>query len=163
MNKIDYTKQFKMVHMSEINISDNEFPIIGTQGLGPCVAFLVYSEEKKCAIVAHIPDDTKDYFSLLINIIAMYNLDSSQLKYKVIKGYYDNGYKLDEILENKFKIYPNLFTPLEIPINAINIDENSTSHEFAFNALSGEFVTEKVFFGYEYKKIHEMKNKIKNL
>lgn len=159
MNKIEYTKIFKMVHMNEINISTDDFPIIGTQGLGPCVAILVYSEEEKRAIVAHIPDTTKDYFPILLDIIAVYNLYKKPLKYKVIKGYYDNGYKVDELLEKKFKVYPHLFIPFEnIPNNAINVDENSTSHEFAFDANTGEFVTEKVFFGYEYNRIHEINN-----
>lgn len=159
MNKIDYTKLFKKVHMNEINITDSDFPIIGTDSLGPCVSFLVYSEEKKCAIVSHIPDDTKDYFPVLLDIIAVYNLATSPLKYTIIKGYYDNGYKIDEILECEFQKYPNLFIPFnEIPINAIKIDEFSTSHEFAFDSRTGEFVTEKVFFGYEYNKIHETNN-----
>lgn len=159
MNKIEYTKLFKMIHMNEINISDSDFPIIGTEALGPCVAFLVYSEEKQRAIVAHIPDNTKDYFPILLDIISVYDMHKSPLRYTIIKGYYDNGYKIDEILEKEFKMYPNLFVPFkELPINAINIDENSTSHEFAFNALTGEFVTEKVFFGYEYNKIHEINN-----
>ena len=142
--------------MNEINISDSYFSIIGTQALGPCVSFLVYSEEKKQAIVAHIPDDTKDYFPILLDLISVYGLQTSPLKYKVIKGYYDNGYKIDEILEKQFKTYPNLFVPFEnLEKNAINIDEDSTSCEFAFDASTGKFVTEKVFFGYEYNRIHE--------
>ena len=159
MNKIEYTKLFKIVHMNEINISSDEFPIIGTQGLGPCVAFLVYSEEHKKAVVAHISANTKDYFQLLFDVIGVYNLQTSPLKYKVFKGYYDNGYKIDEILERQFQSFPTLFVPFdEIPENAIKVDEESTSHEFAFNALTGEFITEKVFFGYEYNQIHEHNN-----
>lgn len=158
MNKIEYTKKFKIVRMNEINISSSDFPIIGTQGLGPCVAFLVYCEEKKVAIVAHIPDNTKDYFPLLLDIIAVHEL-KFPLKYKVIKGYYDNGYKIKEVLEKEFKKYPNLFIPFEnIKENAINTDYESTSREFAFNTLTGEFVTEKVFFGHTYNRIHEANN-----
>lgn len=158
MNKIEYTKKFLMVHMNEIGMTSAYYPIIGTEALGPCVAFLVYSEEKKCAIVAHIPDNTKDYFPLLLDIIATHDL-TFPLKYKVIKGYYDNGYKIDEILENEFKKYPNIFIPFDnIKENAINTDYESTSREFAFNSLTGEFVTEKVFFGHTYNKIHEANN-----
>lgn len=159
MNKIEYTKLFKIVHMNEIDISNDAFPIIGTHALGPCVGILVYSEEHKRAIVAHIPDNTIDYFSLLIDIISVYNLTTSKLKYIVIEGFYPNGYKIDETLEEQFRSLPNIFEPFEnIPDNAINKDDLTTSREFAFNALTGEFVTEKVFFGYEYNQIHEHNN-----
>ena len=159
MNKVEYTKKFKKVHMNEICITSKEFPIIGTDSLGPCVAFLVYCEEKKCAILAHIPDNSKDYFSILLDVIALYDLSKYRLKYTIIKGYYDNGYKVDDILEKKFKMYSNIFVPFtELPLDAVKIDENATSHEFAFDSRIGEFVTEKVFFGYEYIKIHEKNN-----
>lgn len=159
MNKIEYTKHFKMVHMDEIDISNETFPIIGTQALGPCVGILVYSEEHKRAIVAHIADNTLDYFPLLLDIIYAYNLTTSKLKYKVIEGYYENGYKIAEVLEQQFRSLPNLFIPFDaLKDNAINKDDSTTSREFAFNASTGEFVTEKVFFGYEYNQIHETNN-----
>ena len=158
IDKEKLTKQFKLVKMNEIDITTDEFNIIGTQGLGSCVAFLVYSEKNKVAIVSHIPDNNNDIFSTLLEIIYNLNLNNELLKYHVIPGYYENGYKIYEKLVMQFKSMPNIFIPFEyIPENAINIDEFSTSYEFAFDALTGKFVTDKVLFGYAYKQIHSNK------
>lgn len=48
------TKKFKMIHMNEIGISDEEKPIIGTEGLIYCIGFILHNKEHKKAIVGHI-------------------------------------------------------------------------------------------------------------
>ena len=51
------------------------------------------------------------------------------------------------------------FAKEEIPENAIITNEQFTSREFAFDASTGKFVTEKVYFGMDYNKINENINK----
>ena len=55
--KENLTKKFILVKMRDMQISTDEKPIIGTQSLATCVGVLIYSEESKKAIVAHIANE----------------------------------------------------------------------------------------------------------
>ena len=56
--------KFIPMHSGSFVLSNNEYPIVGTGGLGPCIAFCGYDPEKKMAFMAHIaPSD--DYKSLI--------------------------------------------------------------------------------------------------
>ncbi len=46
-------KKIKYVGMNEVSISSNDQPIIGTGALGPCVGVLIYTKNKKRAVVLH--------------------------------------------------------------------------------------------------------------
>jgi hypothetical protein len=50
------------------------------------------------------------------------------------------------------------FDEKKVPENAIHIDEKMTSKEFAFDASSGQFVTDKVFFGLDYYAVNDNEN-----
>ena len=144
------TQKMILVRMEDAKISTTEKPIIGTQALATCIGVLLYNEEKKLAIVAHIPPNE---FNALITIDKIFQiiiknkLASTTFKYIIIPGYYK---------EKHF----NHFTPFDekqIPNYAIQIDENTTTREFAFDASTGEFVTNNVYFGMEYNIVNNIK------
>ena len=153
------TQKMILVRMEDAKISTTEKPIIGTQALATCIGVLLYNEEKKLAIVAHIPPNE---FNALITIDKIFQiiiknkLASTTFKYIIIPGYYKENYKVKELIEKHF----NHFTPFDekqIPNYAIQIDENTTTHEFAFDASTGEFVTNNVYFGMEYNIVNNIK------
>lgn len=54
IDKEALSKKFVLVGMNEIDISNDEKPIIGTQGLATCIGFILYNKEFKRAIVGHV-------------------------------------------------------------------------------------------------------------
>lgn len=151
------TKKFIMVGMDEVAISTLEKPIIGTQALATCVAVLLYSEKNKRAIVAHVSNDLDNIFYQTLMLIDKNGLDNDVLKYKIIPGYYHNHYDIKSKLENMYATFSTMFVPFsedEIPDNAIqnNINDGSSSCEFAFDSSTGKFVTDRVLFGADYFK-----------
>ena len=133
-----------IVGVNEAKISTEENSIIGTVGLATCVGVLLYSREHKKAIVAHVASDPLSILDKTLELIDEYNLSSSPLEYKVIRGYYKSGYKTDDVLESMYSAYPKYFIPYqgrEYESVGINLE----SHQFAFDASSGTFVTNQVF------------------
>lgn len=143
------TKKFILVGINDAQISTEEKPIIGTQALATCIGVLLYNEEKKVAIVAHISSDYIPTIDKIFNIIIKNKLYNNKLKYKIIPGYYNERPDIIKILEDHFKD----FTPFDetlIPSNGIITDKKTTSNEFAFDATTGKFVSDKVIFGTDY-------------
>ena len=152
------TPKFINVKMDKVEISNEKKTIIGTQSLATCVGILIYSEKNKRAIVAHVADKVDDILTQIIKIIEENNLSDSKLKYKIISGYYYNHYGIKEYLENFFQSLPTLFIPFdekEISDNNIRIGEEGESHEFAFDASTGNFVTNKVLVAQDFSDINE--------
>jgi len=143
------TKKFILVNMNDAAISTEERPIIGTHALATCIGVLLYSEEKKIAIVAHVPSDPMVAIDRIFEIIIKNKLVSTVFKYKIIPGYYEEHYNTKMLLEKYFSHFIP-FSDSEIPEDAVHIDEGTTSKEFAFDASTGKFVTDKVFFGLDY-------------
>ena len=148
------TKKFILVDMNDAMISTEERTIIGTQALSTCIGLLLYNEEKKLAIVAHIVPDKVDAIDKIFAIIIKHKLWSTKFKYKIIPGYYPEHYNTSELIEKHLTDFIP-FDEDKIPANAIRKDGKSESCEFAFDASTGTFVTDKVYFGLDYHKINE--------
>ena len=148
------TKKFILVGMNDAMISTEERTIIGTHALSTCIGVLLYDEEKKLAIVAHIVPDKIDAIDKIFAIIIKHKLWSTKFKYKIIPGYYSEHYNTIGLIEKHLKDYTPFFEE-EIPSNAIRKDDKSESCEFAFDASTGTFVTDKVYFGLDFYKINE--------
>lgn len=162
LEKENNTKKFINVDMDEVQISTDEKPIIGTEALATCVGVLLYSEKHKKAIVAHASSDIDYILSSSINLIDESGIGDSEIKYKVISGYYYNHYAIKTKLENFYKAYPEIFIPFDenkIPNNSIETLEELNSRRFAFDSSTGMFVTDKVLFGEEYLKINQKRTK----
>lgn len=149
------TKKFILVGMNNAMISTEERTIIGTQALSTCIGVLLYNEEKKLAIVAHVVPAKIDAINKIFEIILNRKLWSTKFKYKIIPGYYPEHYNTIELIE-KHLTHLIPFDEDEIPANAIRRNEEFKSCEFAFDASTGTFVTDKVYFGIDYYKINEV-------
>lgn len=134
------------VHTNDIQISTNDKPIIGTYALGPCMGFVLYSKDKKRAIVGHISCsqllDNNNLEKLrlqILKIIIENELVNSSFDLMLIEGaqksiYYKDWYELD-ILQNQEKRTYSLFEVLEknltqidfVKINNIKKDNFNTS------------------------------------
>lgn len=154
LEKIELTKKLNLVKMYDADISSEEMPIIGTDALGPCVGVLLYNEVKKQAIVAHAAPDKITIALDIMKLVCDNEWDLSDIKYHVFQGYYKDHYNTKERLEEALH-FLTAYKKTEIPENAILVDEKDTCHSFAFDSRNGEFVTDKVLFGYEYYKIHQ--------
>lgn len=159
------TKKFKMVDMGEIAISTEEKPIIGTQNLAPCLGILIYNEKKKEALVAHIsaqPYEAKNIFLETTNLIYKSRMENGALKYKIIEGAIPSEYETQKALERLYSADP-VFTPFvkeKIPDGAIATCDNT--HQFAFDASTGRFVTDKVLFGLDYQRVNQEEKQTDN-
>lgn len=134
------------VYMNDIQISTNDKPIIGTYALGPCMGFVLYSKDKKKAIVGHISCsqllDNNNLEKLrlqILKIIIENELVNSSFDLMLIEGaqksiYCKDWYELD-ILQNQEKRTYSLFEVLEknltqidfVKINNIKKDNFNTS------------------------------------
>ena len=138
-----------MVKMNHTDISNDIQPIICTQALATCVGVLIYSVDKKKAIVSHVSENWRNSIYQTIDLILKNKLCNSTLKYKIIPGYYHNKKEIVRELENCYKSHSNMFIPFdenEILENSIHTDEETTSREFAFDASTGKFITDEIFF-----------------
>lgn len=134
-----------MVRMNETSISTDEKSIIGTKALATCVGVLLYSEENKRAIVSHVSNDIAGAVTTIMKLINVNKLDTSALKYAVIPGYYEEHYEVKDTLENFFSAHSLLFAPFskEELNGSFQVDNSiKESHEFAFDAFTGQFVTD---------------------
>ena len=150
------TKKMILVGMNDAKISTEDKPIIGTEALATCLGVLLYSEEKKVAIVAHVSSEPIIALDKLFNLIIDNKLLRIPFKYKIFLGYDIKPaeyYQVVEVLEKHFKDFIQ-FDDNEIPDYAVNIDEKTQSKEFAFDASVGKFVTDKVLFGIDYLMIN---------
>lgn len=143
----ELTDKFINVRMNKIEISTEEQPIIGCCSLATCVGILLYSEKHKKAIVAHVADQPYDMFYETIKLILKNKFNDSDIKYKIIPGYYHNHYELKQELELLYKSMTDFFSPFNeenTDENIIKIDDEFTCHEFAFDASKGKFVTNQI-------------------
>ena len=130
--------------INEAKVSTLENPIIGTVGLATCVGVLLYSEEYKKAIVAHVSNDCGECVNDTLKLIEESKLDSSLLKYIIIPGYYKNLYGIEKMLDSMYRSCPEYFAPLEVSLENV-VGVSGCTHQFAFDAYSGHFVTDKIF------------------
>ena len=157
MNDItNLTKKFIMVGMDDADISTDDNYIIGTEALATCTGVLIYSENTKRAIVAHISSDYKKTIDKLFSIIIENKLYREKLKYAIIcgtdKSAHDH-YGIINILEEYFKDYIPLSN--ELVSSGVLLDKNTDSNQFAFDAMNGNFVSDKVLFGLDYYSVNQ--------
>ena len=148
----------KIVGMKDADVSTLEKPVISTLALATCVVVLLYNEDKKTAIVAHLSTDWRETIEKVFELILTHKLDSSYIKYKIIPGYYPNHYQVKEDVEKIFDSMAPMFIPFgdnEVD-NDIEIDKQTTSKRFAFDSISGRFVTKFIDFS---KVVVDNKNK----
>lgn len=142
MNK-DLTKEMIIVSMNDANITTEDRPIIGTYALATCLGVLLYSEEKKKAIVAHVVASNPIYtLDKIFNLLIKNKLLNTPIKYKIILGYYKDAiehYNTIEILEKHFKDFIQYDGEIDI-----NIDDTLGANAFAFDASTGRFVTSSI-------------------
>lgn len=148
------TSKMILARINDAQITTKEKNIIGTDALATCIGVLLYNEEKKTAIVAHVEPDKLDAIDKIFEIIIKNKLWSTKFKYLIIPGYYQEHYNTKELIEERLA-HLTPFTQDEIPENAIITNEEFTSREFAFDAEAGKFVTDKVYFGMDYYKINQ--------
>jgi len=151
MNEKEFlTKKFIMVDMDDAMISTDEKYIIGTQALATCTGVLLYSESTKKAIVAHVSSDYMKTIDKIFRLILENKLHREKLKYKIICGTDRTAhdyYGVINALEEYFKDYIPFGDDVSV---LVGLDENTFSNQFAFDALSGKFVTNNVLFGTDY-------------
>ena len=148
------TSKMILARINDAQITTKEKTIIGTEALATCIGVFLYNEEKKTAIVAHVEPDKLDAIDKIFEIIIKNKLWSTKFKYLIIPGYYQEHYNTKELIKERLA-HLTPFTQDEIPENAIITNEEFTSREFAFDAETGKFVTDKVYFGMDYYKINQ--------
>ena len=119
------TKKFIMVGMEDAAISTNDKYIIGTEALATCTGLI----ENK--------------------------LYGERLKYGIICGTDRSAhdyYGIINILNEHFKEYIP-FSDEELSSGVV-LDKNTFSKQFAFDAMTGNFVSDKVLFGLDYYKVN---------
>ena len=156
--KENLTKKFIMVRMNDAQITTEEMSIIGTEALATCVGVLLYSKEKKVAIVAHASVDPMIVIDKIFELIIKNRLNSVVFKYEIIPGYEKEHSGIEEALRRHFTHFIP-FNDNEISEGDIRTNEEYISREFAFDASTGEFVTDKVYFGIEYECINKVSGK----
>ena len=141
----DLKDKFINVHMNDIQISTNEKPIIGTFGLGPCMAFILHSKENKKTIVGHVPcsqlmnNNSLEKLRLqILKIIIENKLIDSSFDLILVEGAQKSGYYKDwyelEILQNQQKKPYSLFEVLEKNLTQIDLVRINSIQNSNFSA-----------------------------
>lgn len=139
----------KNVDMNEVDISSEEYPIIGTSALATCFGILLYDKVRKIAIVGH---STSDWIPVILKILNF--VDDSYyctLSYLIIPGYdskKEDVYKTKIKIEKFFKLFKTdkiKFEPFDDEVFII-FDEETCSYEFRFDSRIGKFLSEKKDF-----------------
>ena len=112
------TRKMILVGMNDAMITTEEKNIIGTEALATCIGILLYNEDKKIAIVAHVVPDKIDAIDKIYNIILKYKLLKTKFKYLIIPGYYQEHYNTKELIEEHLtNMTP--FTKLSSPLDSV--------------------------------------------
>lgn len=136
-----------IVSMNDAKISTLESPVIGTHSLATCLGILLYDDDSKRAIVAHMTSsDSIIVIDKIFNIIIKNKLINVKFKYKIFEGYYTDAYNYYDTIETILKHFKDFepFDEKDIPNTAINTDSTLGANEFYFNAQTGKFVTNEV-------------------
>lgn len=153
-----------------VDISTKDRPIIGTDSLASCVGFVLYDREAMKAIVGHcFPDiayDKASYTNIYYSICEIL-LNNELLSHKFELIFVEGAYTTDRVMEAIYKLLTNLpiviteiksdktiknassaFSDID---NSILPNDIAASRCFAFDSISGEFVTKQMNF--KFKKI----------
>ena len=162
MNKEQLKQKMIIVEMNDADISTEEKPIIGTYALATCLGVLLYSEETRKAIVAHIvASDPIPALDKVFNIMIRNKLLNTTIKYKIILGYDKEAsqyYKTEYILKEYFKYYIP-FSEEEFPPEAIKTEHELGSNAFAFKTETGKFITDDILLEISNNKSNSIKHR----
>lgn len=160
--KEDNTKLLNLVSMDDAGISTLEKPIIGTRALATCFGILLYERTKKIALVAHV---STTFLLAIIKLFELIDLRCDNVfEYLIIPGYYskqEDHYDIQKQLSalfNKGEILKTKFIPFKESNkfeDIVRLNKETLSYEFAFDARTGGFVNDDVYFGIEYLEINE--------
>ncbi|MDD4644296.1 MAG: hypothetical protein PHW90_04645, partial [Bacilli bacterium] len=107
----------------------------------------------KVAIVGHEAPSSTSVIHKIVSIISNYQGENQVWEYLIISGFRNidrRDYKKDDTINNIIFQFrePNikLIPFINISVNAIKLHEPTLSYEFAFDAESGKFVTDYLFF-----------------
>lgn len=164
------TRKMLMLRSDDFDIVGYDKQIIGTQGLDFCLGIVLYSKNKQKAIAGHIVSGNLDnelyrnsIRDRIANLLVLSDMIEDNLELKIIEGsrksntkIFDNAGKdlnANEIVTTLIKnIYGIHISSVEY---LFNNDKTKTSVEFAFDALTGSFITDDVYFGKRYEELNE--------
>jgi len=145
-----------LAHMNQIVVSSKDKPVIGTQALDTCIGLLFYNRKTKQGIVVHIsPDFTAPVTNNVLSILLQSSsVDAEEWEYIIVDGYRNmerkdtqrSNYIMEQIDIFKLK-HPNIkLSGLQIKNSDVKLHEETLSYEFAFETLTGQFVTKELFY-----------------
>ena len=148
-----------LINMNEVGITTKDNPIIGTTALATCFGILLYDEENKEAIVAHV---STNFMPIIFKIFDLIKVDKKRIfKYAIIPGYYSQKSDPYGIKNKLIKLFEDAQTDnikfeqiKNIPKDAIKKDLTTPSFEFAFDANEGKFVSQEVCFELETNNVN---------
>ena len=143
-------KKTSLAKMDEIVASSKEKPIIGTLALDTCYGILFYDREHKEGICGHA---VPSYLvNLLDKMIKLLGTEKRTIEYLIVPGFRNEERKdfrgleeLENVLFNRTSQNIQL-VPLINNRCSIKLHQRTLSYEFAFDTITGEFVTEYAFF-----------------
>ena len=148
-----------LINMNEVGITTKDNSIIGTTALATCFGILLYDEENKEAIVAHV---STNFMPIIFKIFDLIKVDKKRIfKYAIIPGYYSQKSDPYGIKNKLIKLFEDAQTDnikfeqiKNIPKDAIKKDLTTPSFEFAFDANEGKFVSQEVCFELETNNVN---------
>src|SRR5574344_1157780 len=152
-----YSK-LQIAEMNQIVISNKEQPIVGTWALATCHGILLYDVKNKIAYVGHAGSDYELILKEMLNLI--HPIKKTYFEYLIIPGNCpnldDEGRNKKDVMEgilNKMMMPNYYFIPFEIDYHdIITVNKETKSHEFAFDAHTGKFVTDEIIFDIDHLK-----------
>lgn len=143
-------KKSTIAHMGEIVFSTPDKPIVGTVALATCNGIIFYDKKNKKAWVGHGPASSSIY--TLITMFEIIKREvTGELEYSIIPGWdniHDHNFKeVDEMIAFLRSNCPKSIRLIPITNLYIRQDNRANpSYEFAFNAETGESVTNDLFY-----------------
>ena len=152
--RAELEKKSSIAFMGEIVVSTPEKPIVGTSGLATCNGIVFYDRNNKKAWVGHGPASSS--ILTLRKMLDDINGVTGTLEYAIIPGWdnmHNNNYLtiLDEMISYLYHYCPKNIRLT--PMNNLDVRQDNRanpSYEFAFNAETGENVTQELFYEDEY-------------
>lgn len=173
---VENTESMKLVDMGDIDISSYDKKIIGTQGLGSCMAVVLYDSSKQKTIFGHIitgrmenPSYQKEIQEKIASLLVSNNMLDDMLDLKIIDGYYESNIEIlnedGDIITPRKKLEKIIREILGIKIKSIEYKFNNSeksnkdieSVDYAFDSSSGIDITNDVYFGERYIEINNKK------
>ena len=151
--RTELKRKTQLAFMGEIVTSTKEKPIVGTTGLATCNGIIFYDRKNRKAWVGHGPASSSHL--TLMEMLTDIKDVTGDLEYSIIPGY-DNLHNKDLKESERLRMLLYAYCPKQIkliPMNnlTVRLDKRANpSYEFAFNAETGESVTNNLFYDDDY-------------